>query len=559
MILYIVLIVDLFLLAMVVGVAFKFMLKIRRLLKEQLEQADVLKHQNYLSEVLREVEERMGYTHDPVKFLEVLVSSLNNLLEYDVAGYLALPENGRLVYRSHVNASVDHKFLDSVKAKVFASASVLAGVSSDTFKNVDESITGALLDDNLRKRVEDYFCVPIFLSGRFEGVFLVSSSKRNTFKLSHYEVLFATVTQASRSLSRLKNILENEREKLVSIINSMTDGVVMVNNSLELQVSNPALKQLLEIKGQNDVSIYDLVDSLGGKLDIRSKLEQAMKSRNPVRFSPIKMNNYVLDLTVTPVRSMNGDELGAVAVFRDITTEKELEGLKQDYTAMMVHELRAPLTAVRWAGEALVKDVQAGVLDKEKISQSADNVVSASGSMLELVSDFLDIAKLESGRFELNIQEADLVQLITDKSKVYRDLAEAKHLQFSFRLPDKLVVHCDRVRIGQVVNNLLSNALKYTDSGEVEVSLTTDLAKNMAVVAVKDSGVGLNREDLPQLFSKFRRLHNAENSRQGTGLGLAICKGIVEAHGGQIWVESLGENLGSTFYFGLPLSGKNKN
>jgi signal transduction histidine kinase len=273
----------------------------------------------------------------------------------------------------------------------------------------------------------------------------------------------------------------------------------------------------------------------------------------PVAVSDVQLKDHVVQMTITPVRSQQGEQLGAAVVFHDVTTEKDLEKVRQDFTAMMVHELRAPLTAVRWSSESLGKVAQSGAVDPNKVRETATTIGAATKNMLELVNDLLDVAKIEAGKFDLNIQDYDIVAIITEQVQTFKALAETKHLELKITAPDKFVLKCDRIRIGQVLENLLSNAIKYTDGGEIMVAFSQDQQKKIAIISVKDSGVGVAHEDLPMLFSKFRQLKNVDNARKGTGLGLVVTKGIVEAHGGQLWVESPGENMGSTFSFSLPL------
>ncbi len=137
--------------------------------------------------------------------------------------------------------------------------------------------------------------------------------------------------------------------------------------------------------------------------------------------------------------------------------------------------------------------------------------------------------------------------------KTLEPQATAKHLNLNYIGPDKQLVKFDRVRIAQVMNNLLSNSIKYTDSGQIDINLAIEEKSKRAVVGIKDTGIGVSREDLSVLFSKFKQLKSFDSSRKGTGLGLVVSKGIIEAHEGQIWAESAGENMGSTFYFSLPL------
>ncbi|HEX3095635.1 MAG TPA: HAMP domain-containing sensor histidine kinase, partial [Patescibacteria group bacterium] len=257
-----------------------------------------------------------------------------------------------------------------------------------------------------------------------------------------------------------------------------------------------------------------------------------------------------------PVRDKTGVHRGVAVILHDVTSEKSLEKLRQEFTAMMVHELRAPLTAVRWSSESLIKSLSDAKAQTEpaKIKDSIVTIETAATNMLELVNDLLDVAKIEAGKFDLNLQEADLVGSIKEVLKVFEPQATAKHLVMNYIGPEKQIAKFDHVRISQVLTNLLSNAIKYTDSGQIDININVEQKAHRLVLSIKDSGIGVSREDLNVLFSKFKQLKSFDSSRKGTGLGLVVSKGIVEAHGGQIWAESAGENLGSTFLFSLPLA-----
>lgn len=554
MLLNIILIVDLVLLAIMIGVYIHYTLRERYLLQGQVGQAHELQQRIYQIQVLKEIGERIGYSLDTNKIVEIITSSLGSLLEYDTVSYMVLQGQGeQLVFKCHVNNTVTHEFLEEVREKMLLSVSAIL---NRDFKPelVDESITGNILDDNLKVSLQSYFNLPVVIGEKLVGLINVGSQVPGQYGDAQASILYSITNQASTAVSKLQAVLESEKGKLAAVINSMTDGVVMVDMHNQVLVSNPAVRSLLEIAGGQETTMYDVVDALAGKVDVRTKIEQAIGSRSPIVIHTVQLKNHVVELTITPVRSQQGDQLGAAVVFHDITTEKDLEKLRQDFTAMMVHELRAPLTAVRWSSESLGKmAVPGATIEPKKVEETALTISSASRNMLELVNDLLDVAKIEAGKFDLNLQEYDLVAIIKDQLLTFKALAEQKRLQLSDTLPDKFMVKCDKVRISQALENLLSNAIKYTDSGQVMVTLTADQQNKRATVAVRDSGVGVSREDISQLFSKFRQLKNTDNARKGTGLGLVVSKGIVEAHGGQIWAESAGDNMGTTFYFTLPL------
>jgi len=384
----------------------------------------------------------------------------------------------------------------------------------------------------------------------------IASMKKFVYGVDEAGALYDITNQAATAVAKLENVLENEKGRLAGILYSMTDGVMMVDLQNQLQVYNPAVVDLLRLPVGKDITMFDIVDALAGKVDLRTKIDEAIQKHMPITVPEVTLADNALELTITPVRDRQGEDRGASVIFHDVTSEKSLEKLRQEFTAMMVHELRAPLTAVRWSSESLLKSVgsgKPGALEAEKIKQGIATIDTATINMLDLVNDLLDVAKIEAGKFDLNLQEYDLVEIIRAQVETFQAQAEQKHLALELIAPAHCRLKCDKVRISQVVDNLLSNAIKYTDSGKIDVNVSVEEDKKRAVVAVKDSGIGVSREDLNQLYSKFKQLTASDRSRKGTGLGLVVSKGIVEAHHGQVWAESAGENMGSTFFFSLPL------
>jgi PAS domain S-box-containing protein len=548
------LVIDFVMLAVVVVGYLYTSLRERKFLRQEAGQSLELQQKVYQAEVLKEINERIGYSLDTGKIVDIITSSLGNLLDYDTVAYMLIAEDNSVAFKCYVEKTVNHQFLEQVKEKMLLSFSAILDRDMNRQK-LDESITGNILDDQLKAKVESFFNLPVVISGKLVGMINVASSQRGRYGEEQASILYAITNQAATAVSKLQAVLENEKGKLSAVIYSLTDGVIMVNTENRLMVYNPAIKNLFGLTGKKDVSMFDVVDGLAGKVDIRTKIEQALSQDMPVFIPELYLKDKALELTISPVKTNEGEKLGVSVFFHDITTEKSLEKLRQEFTAMMVHELRAPLTAVRWSSESLLKNLAASQpgVDAAKVKDTVVTIETASNNMLELVNDLLDVAKIEAGKFELNAQSYDLVELVREQIKVFSPQAEQKHLVFSLTAPDKYMLKFDRVRINQVLSNLLSNAIKYTDSGKIELNVAVDAAAKQTVVSIKDSGIGVSREDLSQLFSKFKQLQSGDRSRKGTGLGLVVSKGIVEAHGGKIWAESAGENLGTTFYFSIPI------
>jgi signal transduction histidine kinase len=551
MIIYILLVIDLIMLVVVVTGYVYSSLRERKFLRQEAGQALTLQQRAYQTQVLKEISERIGYSLDTNKIVDIITNSLGNLLSYDTVSYMMVEDDGGVVFKCQVENTVNHEFIEQVKEKMLLSYSTILNKEIKP-KKIDESITGNILDENLKVGVKSFFNLPVVISGKLVGIITVASSEGGRYGEEQASILYAITNQAATAVSKLQSILESEKGKLSAIIYSLADGIITVDLNFQLKVYNPAVKDILEIQTQKSLTMFDIVDSLAGKVDIRTKIEQALSENKPLFVPEVILKDKALELTVSPVKDNLGEIIAATVVFHDITSEKSLEKVRQEFTAMMVHELRAPLTAVRWSSESLLKNlasVKPGA-DGAKVKDTVITIETASNNMLELVNDLLDVSKIEAGKFELNTQPYDLVEVIKEQAKAFEPQAQIKHLNINIIAPQKFVLKFDRVRIMQVLGNLLSNAIKYTDSGQID--LTVEEQPDKAVVSVKDTGIGIPREDLGQLFSKFKQLQSGDRSRKGTGLGLVVCKGIIETHNGKIWAESEGENLGSSFHFSLP-------
>lgn len=549
------LILDFALLGFVIAIYVRRTYRERRQLEGQASKSTELQQRMYQIQVLQEISERIGYSLEGSKVIEIITNSIGNLLEYETVSFMLYNQTDSIVFKTHVHKSVNHRFLDQVKQDMLATTAVLCDQKSEEIK-LDERIGGSILDEQLDVDVRSFVNIPVIIGSELLGLINISSSKPKQFGWNQAAVLFTITNQAAVAVSQLQTMLESEKGKLIGIIAAMTDGVMMLDLNNQLQIYNPAVVDLLQLPVGRQITMFDIIDSLAGKVDLRTKIDEAVAKGVPIEVKEIFVHDKAMEITITPVRDHSGEIRGAAVILHDVTSVKALEKLRQEFTAMMVHELRAPLTAVRWSSESLLKNLSGAKeqLEAAKVKDSVTNIDIAATNMLELVNDLLDVAKVEAGKFDLNLQEYNLTEIIKEEVSTFSAQAESKHLALNFLSPGAVKVKCDKVRIAQVMSNLLSNAIKYTDSGQIDINLTVHPDKKEIIVAVKDSGLGVSREDLAVLFSKFKQLKSFDRTRKGTGLGLVVTKGIVEAHGGKIWAESAGENLGSTFSFSLPLS-----
>ncbi|MGB2601407.1 MAG: ATP-binding protein, partial [Candidatus Omnitrophota bacterium] len=267
-------------------------------------------------------------------------------------------------------------------------------------------------------------------------------------------------------------------------------------------------------------------------------------------------------LTVTPFADRDGELVGGIGSFRDITERKSAEKalldnirLKSNFTSMVSHELRTPLTAIK-EGIGIVLDGSAGEINEEQedfLSTAKRNV----DRLGRLINDVLDFTKLQSGKMAMKVSENDISAIVEDVVKMQRPVAEEKKLYVKTEIvPGMPSAQFDQDRVTQVIINLVNNALKFTEEGGVTISVYPK--GHEICVSVDDTGPGIKDSDIPKVFQEFRQIEDAKTRKAGgTGLGLAISREIIQRHGGKIWVESV-YGKGSQFKFTLPVVRKYK-
>jgi len=364
--------------------------------------------------------------------------------------------------------------------------------------------------------------------------------------------------------------LEDQRNKLETILQSMTDCVFAVDRDFRITMFNRACEKFTGIRADDASgrSCYDLFPSM----ECRTRCCFWKPPDNPpagicwqTHVTDGKGRNVPIMTCGAPLHDVDGNVTGYVEVLRDVTelakvtselrsanTELEianaelrkLDQLKTDFLHIASHELRTPLTSIKgFAG--FVADGKLGELN-EKQKDALSKVVSNSDRMTLLIDNMLDMSKIRSGKLELNITRLDLSGLIGGVVADMKLVAEEKNISCTADVPEGLAIEGDRDRIEQVLVNLLGNAIKFTPVGG-SVSVTAVDHETCVRVRVSDTGIGIAPDDLAHIFKEFWQVDKGK----GTGLGLTIAANIIREHGGSVWATSE-EGVGSTFGFGLP-------
>lgn len=362
-------------------------------------------------------------------------------------------------------------------------------------------------------------------------------------------------------LSATISSLSDERNRSAAILRSMAEGIAVIDADEKITFCNEAFAAIWNIPsaavlGESAVTVIrqpDVLEVIRGALAGGDRLgEISLGSAQPRSFV----------IAATPVRPEASDgaaemleahrALGAVTVFHEITEIRRVEQIRKDFVANVSHELRTPLTAIQGFAETLLSG---GLEDQQNNRHFSEIIRRHANRLSRLTDDLLKLSRIEAGKLDIEMHAVDVGEMMQSVVELACNAAKQRGLSLNVISPPHRFprVRGDAGLLRDVLRNLLDNAVQYTPAGgTIEVSATQNAAS--VILTVSDNGIGIPQADQSRIFERFYRV-DADRSREagGTGLGLAIAKHIVEAHGGQIWVDST-VGVGSKFHFSVPLT-----
>jgi two-component system phosphate regulon sensor histidine kinase PhoR len=373
-------------------------------------------------------------------------------------------------------------------------------------------------------------------------------NKDTNTNIHELDNLSSSITSLISTFDLRHSTLDAERARLATLLDQITDGVLIADAQGIIQFANPAAGKLFQASEPVNRSIAEVVRN-HQLVEAWRRCQQTRQMQSESVELPTRHQN--VQLVVIPDQHSSGSLL----LVQDLTRIRRLETVRRDFISNLSHELRTPLASLK----ALTETLQDGALDDPPAARRfIDQIQVETDALTQMVTELLELSRIESGRFTLDLKPVAPFELLDSAASRMQLQAERAGLNLRVECADDLPkVKIDSQRLEQVLVNLIHNAVKFTRAGG-EIVLVAEaepgvVPKGDAIrFAVRDTGIGIPAEDVSRIFERFYRVDKSR-AGSGTGLGLSIAKHIVEAHNGKIWAESM-EGKGSTFYFTMTVA-----
>lgn len=519
----------------------------------------------------------------PEERFDRIITFVAQILHVPIAG-LAFVADDRIWFKSKTGFEVQEiPALHSFEKQIVATGETLIVPSAKEgeFKN-DQRVANA-------PGISSYAGCPITIHDFVVGVLFIADRSLRQFdntSVSALENIAQWVTReleaveethneelikAQEELNRKNRDLQVSNAQRQVILESLGDGIVVINDKGAIIFAN---KQVEVLTGWKEEELLGKLLIHALKL-VNEKGEEILLTVHPIRLAMYQNErvttnsyycqrkdetNFAAAITATPVH-MGNVVIGGVYIFRDITHERDVDRMKTEFISLASHQLRTPLSAMKWFSEMLIDGDVGQITDEQK--EVVQNIYDSNERMIQLVSTLLNISRIESGRIIIEPKMTDLKKLVDEVVLELQPKLEVKKHQLvvsvHHALPEILI---DAKLVRHVYMNLLTNAIKYTpENGQITVLISK--SGNEIISQISDNGYGIPKDQQEKVFSKFFRAKNIVGvETDGTGLGLYLTKAIVDSSGGKIWFESMTKEdnpvdgkIGTTFWFILPLQG----
>lgn len=418
-------------------------------------------------------------------------------------------------------------------------------------------ITKVIASGNLGKKIQ-------YLSGDELGELAQNINNMVKNLVSSYQHMANSYRNEKQNEKELEDTLkqiEKEKAKDEALLSSISEGVVAVSKDQRIILFNDAASRLTGFNQEEAINMpYSWVLKFLNEKDdtlvedfIRSALlGLGQKSSNHIVLLRRDGKRIPVLHSAGIIKTSDNQIYGIVVVLRDITHERDLDKLKDEFVSIASHELRTPMTAIK----GLISMIFEGDFGRfsQDLKDPLSDIASSTDRLIQLVNDMLDVSRIEAGRLKFTLGEYESGELIDDIVVLMKPLTDEKGLTLEVQTAVQEVVFTDPNKFKQILSNLVGNAIKFTDGGKIDITVRKE--GELLYISVTDTGFGISKEDQQKLFSKFTQISFTQLGRPGgTGLGLYISREFARSLGGNLWIERSEPGVGTTFTFSVPLSG----
>lgn len=414
----------------------------------------------------------------------------------------------------------------------------------------------------LKNKAISICCLPLFVRGKLWGILNFYFAEAHAYSVEERYILESIAnmmaiaignTEYRQELQVAQKALMDTLAETRAIIANFTDAIFVFSEEKKIELANHEAENLFQVQEE------ELVGKDPGALllqeSIRPVIELVGKELKEVFRKEAKISPGVT-IEVTSIRAKGEARFqGTLIVCHDITREKHIDEMKSEFVSLAAHQLRTPLSALKWALK-MILDGDVGPVSQEQ-TQFLNRAYHSNERMIGLVGDLLEVSKIEEGKYLYRSEPVQMEDIVEGVLRRYEDEAKEKRMEVLFTKPENALpkVAADKEKIELAVENLVDNAFRYTPQGG-KISISFSRKGQHIEVSIADTGIGITRFQQQRVFEKFFRADNAKKiDTEGSGLGLYLAKNIIEAHGGTIWFASQ-EGKGTAFVFSLPVAEK---
>lgn len=504
---------------------------------------------------MKALSQELTRTLDLGEAIDVVNKFLWEMLDYSVSTYIVYNmSEGRFESRSYLKESVSPEYLSVGREQIVkfiidhAQQAIVGSVSAA--RNVSPLLFGVTQDSKRTANPTSSFTLPITIGNTILGAIHISSIKPDHFSEEDRALVEMLISMASVSIARIQTVIQSIHSRTEALVQSLSNAVIMFDQNKQVSLANPAATRFtgLPKEGYSLTELFKLFPTI----PFEQMVTDTQRSGKTFLIEEASVPPFVYEVVVLPVKDYSSRVVGGSIILHDITHQKELERLKDEFVSIASHELRTPMTAIK-GFVSMIFEGDFGPLS-EPMKKPLGIIADSTNRLINLVNDMLSVSRIEAGRVKFNLSEFPLVEE-TDKILFsLHPIAKQKNITLTMNSMDPSLIQSDKEKCIQIIHNLLGNSLKFTDRGSITV--TTEKNTEAITVYIHDTGIGISHADQKRLFEKFSQISTIQAGRPtGTGLGLYISRAMAKKMGGDLWIENSVPGNGSTFAFSMPLAG----